>query len=378
MASRSKVLIVGGGVVGLEAAIALRDLAGDRAEVEMCSPREDFVFRPFAVADPYGASHAMRYDLRRLTERCGAGFRLGSVGSVDDERQRARMHDGEEIAYDHLIVACGSRLLAGVSGAVTFWGVADDGRVREVVRALLGKGLRRVAFTMPAGATWALPMYELALLADGALSRAGIDGASLVVVTPEEAPLHLFGRRASERVGELLAERGIELVAGATPVKFDAGLLMVSPSATVEADAVLSLPRMEGRRIGGVPHDRNGFVAVDEHGRVRGLRHAFAAGDVTTFPVKQGGIATQQADVAAEAIAAELGSEVPAAPLDPVLRGVLWTGAEPLYLSGFLSGGRGETSSATDEAPWGGGEEDKILGRYLTPFLAGLGRESAT
>jgi sulfide:quinone oxidoreductase len=102
------------------------------------------------------------------------------------------------------------------------------------------------------------------------------------------------------------------------------------------------------------------------------MEHAYAAGDVTTFPVKQGGVSTQQADAAAEAIAAELGCEIAPEPLDPILRGVLWTGAKPLYLSGHLAGGHGETSSAGDLPPWEGGEEDKLVGRYLTPFLADL------
>jgi sulfide:quinone oxidoreductase len=367
----SRVLIAGGGVGALEAALALRDLAGDRVEVAVHSPREDFVYRPFAVAEPYGASRGMRYDMRSLTERCAATFHCDSIASVDGERQRARTHDGEEIAYEHLIVACGSRLLAGVPGAVTFWGVADDARVEDVVRDLRERRLRRVAFTMPGGVTWALPMYELALLAGAELAKAGVEDASLVVVTPEDSPLHLFGLRASQRVGELLAARGIEVIAGATPVKYEGGRLSVSPGAEVAADAVLSMPHIEGRQIGGVPHDANGFVAIDEHCRIRGMRQAFAIGDVTSFPVKQGGIATQQADVAAEAIAAELGCEVPAEALDPILRGVLWTGGEPLYLSGYLAGGHGETSIAS------GAERDKIVGRYLTPFLDQASRSAA-
>lgn len=371
--SSSQILIAGGGVAALEAAIALRDLAGDRVEVTICSPREDFIYRPFAVSEPYGTSHAMRYDLRQLTERCGARFRLASIGSVDAEAGHARTHDGEELPYDRLIIACGTRLLAGVSGAVSFWGVAEDHRVQGLVRELRGGELQRVVFTMPAGATWALPLYELALLAEGELSKAGVKGASLTIVTPEDSPLHLFGPNASQRVGELLSARGIEVIAGATPVKYDGTRLTLSPSASVEADAVLSLPRMEGRLIGDVPHDAEGFIAVDAHGRVGGMQNVFAAGDVTSFPVKQGGIATQQADVVAEAIAAELGGDVAAEPLDPVLRGVLWTGAQPLYLSNYLGGGRGETSTATDEATWGGDEMGKLVGRYLTNFFADLG-----
>jgi sulfide:quinone oxidoreductase len=371
---RARILIAGGGVAGMEAAIALRDLAGDRAEVAIHSPSEDFVFRPFAVAEPYGASRPMRYDLAELAERCGASFHLGGIGPVDGEKQRAYTHDGEEVAYDYLVVACGTKLLTTVSGAVIFWGVADDGRVQDVIRDLREGNLRRVAFTMPGGGTWALPMYELALLAESELSKQGVEDASLVVVTPEDAPLLLFGRAASERMGELLAERGIEVVTGVVPINFEDGRLSVSPRATIEADAVLSLPRMEGRRIEGVPHDLAGFIPIDDHCRVQGMQHAYAAGDATTFPVKQGGVATQQADVAAEAIAAELGCDVEAEPLDPVLRGVLWTGAKPLYLSGHLLGGHGETSTAGDQPPWEGAGEGKIVSRYLTRFLREVDR----
>jgi len=368
----ARVVIAGGGVAALEAAIALHETAADRAEVGLYSPRQDFIYRPFAVAEPYGTSRPMRYDLSELAARCGATYHRATIGSVDGDSRRVHTHDGEEVAYDYLIVASGTRLIAGVSGAVTFWGVPDDPRVQDVIRDLREARVHRLAFTMPGGGTWALPLYELALLADAELSKREVKGGSLVIVTPEDSPLEVFGRAASERAGELLAEREVEVVTEAMPIQFHDGQLAVSPHGTVDADAVLSLPRMEGRRIAGVPHDDDGFVPVDEYGRVHGMEHAYAAGDVTTFPVKQGGVATQQADVVAEAIAARLGCDVVAKPLDPILRGVLWTGAEPLYLSGYLAGGHGETSYAGEVAPWEGGEQDKLVARYLTPFLAGL------
>ncbi len=217
-----------------------------------------------------------------------------------------------------------------------------------------------MAFTKPDGCGWTLPLYELALFAASELAKAGVEGAALLVVTPEETPLQLFDRRAGDRVAELLAERGIEVVAGAHPVAYDDGRLQIAPGGAVEADAVLSLPRIEGRQIAGVPSDRDGYVAVDDHGRVVGAQHAFAAGDVTNFPIKQSGIATQQADAAAEAIAAELGHAGTPKPFDPILRGVLWTGGEPLYLSGHLGDG-----------------DDETVGGHLTPFLDQLDRDAA-
>jgi sulfide:quinone oxidoreductase len=368
----AKVLIVGGGVGALETALALRDMAGSKAQVEICAGRNDFVYRPFAVGEPYGASRVLRYDLEQLAERCGAEFRLANVGWVDTALRCAHTHDGDEIPYDYLVVSCGSRLLWSVPGAVTFWGVADEGEMQTVVSRLREGRLRRAVFTMPGGHGWALPAYELALLAATELKRAGITDTRLTIVTPEDGPLQIFGRRASEQVAQLLAEHGIDVLAGTHPVKYEDGLLSIVPGAEIEADAVVSLPRLEGRRIEGLPYDATDFIPVDDHMRIPGVSHAFAVGDVTSFPVKQGGIATQQADVAAEAIAAELGCDVEANPLDPVLRGVLWTGTKPRYLFGWLGGGHGETSVASERPPWPIDNPSKLIGRYLTPFLAQL------
>lgn len=369
-AGSARVLIVGGGVGALEAALALKSLAGDKVEVEMCAARSDFVYRPFAVGEPYGASRVLRYDLEQLTNRFGAEFRLDNVTGIDPAGRCVTTHDGEEIPYDHLIVACGSRLLWSIPGATTFWGVADEGEVGEIVSRLREGRLRRLIFTLPAGHGWALPAYELALLAATEMKRVGVSGTQLTIVTPEDGPLSIFGRRASEQVGELLAEQGIEVITGTTPVKFEHGALSIVPGEEIEADAVIALPRLEGRRIGGLPYGADGFIPVDDHSRVVGLANTFAVGDVTNFPIKQGGIATQQADVTAEAIAAELGCDVEANPLDPVLRGVLWTGTKPRYLFGWLAGGHGETSVASERPPWPVDNPSKLIGRYLTPFLA--------
>ncbi|HVX32342.1 MAG TPA: FAD-dependent oxidoreductase [Solirubrobacterales bacterium] len=366
-------MIAGGGVAALEAALALADLAGDRAEVTICSPRPSFVYRPYAVGVPYGVSDVATYDLERLAAAAGARYRRDSIASVDRRNRLALTHDGESIPYGDLIVCPGAKLLWPVPGAITFWGIADEGDVGKVMAELRDGHARRVAFTMPTVESWALPLYELALLTRTELEKTG-DDAELVVVTPEDAPLKVFGRDVAEAMGALLAERGIEVLTGAHPVRFEDGFLQTVPGGRLPFDNVISLPKLEGRRIRGVPHDVHGFVRVDDHCRVVGFDHLYAAGDVTGFPVKQGGIATQQADVAAEAIAARLGASLEPSSFDPILRGVLWTGEEPRYLQGWLAGGHGETSTMADAPPWGV-DQGKIVGRYLTGFLAGVGAQ---
>jgi sulfide:quinone oxidoreductase len=369
---KSRVLIAGGGVASIEAALALRDLTGDQVEVAIFSPSRDFVYRPYAVGEPYGTAHVSRYDLEHLASLCGATFHLDSIASVEADVSQVITHDGEKFPYDYLLIASGTQALWPVPGAITFWGIADEVDVKKVIDRLRAGELHSIAFTMPGVESWSLPLYELALLAETELSKAGVDDVKLTVVTPEEAPLQIFGRRVSTQVGELLVERGIVVLTGRHPIRFEHGQLLTAPGDPLDVDAAVSLPRLEGRRIGGVPHDPNGFVGVDEHCRVIGQDRLFAVGDVTNFPVKQGGIATQQADVAAEAIAAKIGLDVDPQSFDPMLRGVLWTGDRPRYLQGWLGGGRGETSSFSDEPPWHGDAEGKIVGRYLTPFLAGV------
>lgn len=368
---KSRVLIAGGGVAAIEAALALRDLAGDRVEVEIFAPRRDFVYRPYAVGEPYGTARVARYDLEDLAARVGARFHLDSVASVDDESRTLATHDGERFSFDYLVVAPGAQLLWPVPGAITFWGIADELDVEKVMDRIRSGEVHSLAFTMPAVESWALPLYELALLAQSELVKDGIADVRLTVVTPEDSPLQIFGRSASELLGELLAERGIEVINRTHPVRFEDGHLVTVPGDHLEFDAVVSLPKLEGRRIRGVPHDPDGFVGVDDHCRVLKHDRLFAVGDVSAFPVKQGGISTQQADVAAEAIAAELGATLEPRSFDPILRGVLWTGEKPRYLQGWLSGGHGETSTLTAEPPWGEGE-GKIVGRYLTKFIADI------
>ncbi len=368
---RARVLIAGAGIAGVEFALALRDLAGDLIEVEMRDPRREFAFRSFVVGEPYGAARIFRYDMEALAARCGASFHADGIVSVEPERRLAVTRCGERLGYDYFLLATGVRMLRAIPGAATFWGAADEGEVGDVVADLRAGRLRRLVFTMPGGQSWALPLYELALFAASELAKAGNRRTRLTVVTPEDAPLELYGHRAGEQMGSLLEERRVEVVAGAHPVSFDAGRLRVAPGEEIEADAVVSLPRLEGRRVPGLPRDPDGFVGVDEHGRAIGVEHVFAAGDVTAFPIKQGGIATQQADAAASLIAFESGADVDPEPFDPILRGVLWAGREPRYLYGRPTGGHGEISSLSERPQWPP-QNGKVIGRYLTSFLDSL------
>src|SRR4029450_2714088 len=68
---------------------------------------------------------------------------------------------------------------------------------------------RRVAFVVPAGVSWPLPLYELALMAAGQAAGMGMEDLQFSIVPPEGRPLAIFGPKISTAVGELLAQAGI-------------------------------------------------------------------------------------------------------------------------------------------------------------------------
>ncbi len=362
----TRVLIAGGGVAALEAALALRELGEGRVSVEMLAPEPEFWYRPLAVAEPFGLGAVRHFDLAELAAAAGATFSPGALSAVDAGSRLAHTSVGSSVPYDVLLVACGAGPTPAVSGALTFRGPADTERIRMLLEEMVAGQVGRVAFVVPWGAVWSLPIYELALMTAAYLAERDVH-VELALVTPEEAPLQLFGRAGSEAVRQLLEERGIALQTGSCPVELVDGELRLVPEGTIAADRVVALPRLRGPRIDGLPQTVEGFLPVDAHGQVRGLADVFAAGDITSFPVKQGGIATQQADAAAEMIAANAGADLAPQPFRPVLRGLLLTGRQPRYLRHEITGGAGDVSEASPEPLWW--PPAKIVGRYLAPFL---------
>jgi sulfide:quinone oxidoreductase len=363
-----RVLIAGGGVAALEAALALQALAEERVSVELLAPEPHFWYRPLSVAEPFGLGESHRFELAELAPTAGASFTLGELVGVDAERRVAHTSVGD-LPYDVLLVACGAVPAVAVTGSLTFRGPADTDRMRRLLEEIGAGAVRRVAFVIPSGSAWSLPIYELALMT-AAYARECKLYVELALVTPEEEPLQLFGDAASKAVRELLDESEIALHTATYPSEVVDGGLALVPEGGLAADRVVALPLLHGPRLDGLPQTRDGFIPVDEYGRVRDLEDLFAAGDITNFPVKQGGIAAQQADTVAAVIAASAGSDLDPQPFRPVLRGLLLTGGQPRYLRQEITRGVGETATISPEPLWW--PPGKIVGRYLAPFLGTL------
>jgi sulfide:quinone oxidoreductase len=364
----TNVLIAGGGPAAIEAALALHRLAGGRIATTVLAPEADLTYRPLSVLAPFAAGDAPTYPLERMAADIGFTHVRGRLAEVDSVAHTVTTVTGEQLGYDFLIIASGARPVEPFGGAITFSGsLTDQERIHGIVQDVEGGYLRRIAFVMPPGAAWPLPLYELALMM---AERGSSMGASLELhfVTPEPTPLGLFGAEASREVAAVLAEADI-LLHAATEAEVLAPERLRIGDTTLDVDRIITLPRLEGPGIPGLPVDGEGFVVIDGHARVQGIADVYAAGDVTAFPIKQGGIACQQADAAAADIAHRAGAPVEPEPFTTVLRGMLMTerGAR------FMRNEEGETAVAGRGLWW---PPAKIAGRELAGYLQGLDDEA--
>jgi sulfide:quinone oxidoreductase len=366
---QTKVVVAGGGVAAIEAMLALRDLAGDRVAITLVAPQQDFVYRPLSVGEPFALGKALAMPLATVARDVGAELRQDALAAVDTDAHSVRLESGDTVTYDALLVAVGARRVAALQHARTFRGQEDSESVHGLIQDLEGGYSRRIVFVVPAGVAWSLPIYELALMSAQRAHEMSIPDVEITIVTPEERPLAVFGPAASDDLERVLEAAGIAVETSTRAEIPSSGTVILHPHGKVlEADRIVALPVTTPIHIEGLPRDHDGFVPVDAHGRVRDAEDVYAAGDGTWFPLKQGGLACQQADAAAGTIAAQAGAELEPTPFAPVLRGELLTGAEPLFMRNDISGAAGDRAVSSGHILWW--PPGKVAGAYLAPYLA--------
>jgi sulfide:quinone oxidoreductase len=197
----------------------------------------------------------------------------------------------------------------------------------------------------------------------------------VTIITPEDTPLAIFGSGASDAVGKLLERTNIKTINSAYAEVPKAGEVVINPGGrSLRVDRVIALPELYGPSVRGIPAGENGFIRVNPYGQLSDVGPIYAAGDATTFAIKHGGLGSQQADAAAQSIAALAGAPVTPEPFNPVIHGMLLTDSKPVYLTAHIAGGHGFRSEITDTPTWS--PPVKIVAKYLAPYLDQLERKS--
>lgn len=358
-ASSPRIVIAGGGVAALEAVLALRALADGHVDIELICPDPAFSYRPLTVLQAFDLPASTSLDLAPFCAQTGVHLRPERLRSVDTDAHEVVTESGDVVSYDRLLVATGARAGESIRGATVFLPSHDAQALRGALDHIDYGQARSLAFVAPDPDAWLVPLYELAFLARARLDANGSREASITVATAEDAPLQALGPITSDTVALALARHRIALRTGARATAAENRAVVLDDGARIPADHVVTLPRMSGAPVPGLPHDADGFIEIDGFARVRGAEDVYAAGDMTAGATKQGGVAARQADAAAESMLASLGFDVEAHPFSPVLEGLMLTGATFDLLAS------GDFEALAPPA--------KLVARYLAPYLANMG-----
>lgn len=373
-----RVVICGGGIAAVEGLLRLRRLVGDALDIELLAPGDELVYRPLAVREPFAFGPPRRYPLRRIARDTQAEWTKDALEWVDPDARVVHTAEGRRLEYDALLIAVGARQVEPYKHVATFRDAEADATYHGIVQDVEGGYTRSLAFVQPVGPVWPLPLYELALMTAERAESMDIRDLGLSLVTPEPRPLAVFGTVVSDVVTERLERAGVTVYTNSLAKVPAARKLIIQPQNVELADQrIVTMPRIAGPGIRGLPGGgAHGFLPIDKHCTVRGTGgRVFAAGDAANYPIKHGGLGAQMADAAAAAIALLAGAKEKAPAFNPIIRGKLLTGRDPVYMSACPVGAESFESEVYDEPPWPA--DDKVVAEELGPYLADLDHAAA-
>lgn len=310
----ARVVVVGGGIAGVEAALALRKRLRRRDTVTLVAHETVLVHRPDALYVPFGgAIEPIMHPLAAPIREAGIEI-VPELAHAIDPTARIVATARHELRYDAAVIATGaSARLDDIPGfaanAQILWRLPDLIRLRIALQDL-GGALRRgaratVLFVVPPGNRWAGPVYETALMLDTWLRRRRLrGGVEIRVATAERALLESLGAGAHATLRRELAAREIESHVAVALARVDAGRAHFDGGRTIDFDLLVGgVPYAAGALLAELPADERGLVQVDAGSMaVQGIDGLFAVGDATSAGVKQAPAAIANASVGAESV----------------------------------------------------------------------------
>ncbi len=316
-----RILVLGGGMGGVEAAIALtQKLKGDY-QIDLISNRDFLYIYPASIWLTVGKRtlEDLSVPLPQLADIHGFNFLQKEVKEVRAKEQLV-LTTSQEHSYDYLIIALGGSKLKpkGVENTLSICGSPSDGmQIQERFLELVERGEGKIACgfsgnPQDATAVRGGPVFEVLFNFDTHLRQEGIrDRFELTFFSPSDTPGKRLGAGGLAQLQQLFQERSITTVTGKKIKEFTSSGVTFEDDTQVITNLTIFTPGMTGTPIlkqSDLPLTAAGFVAVSDTAQVNGFENCYAIGDSSYFEgpdwrARQGHLAEVMARTAAENIA---------------------------------------------------------------------------
>jgi len=305
---RQKVLVLGGGFAGVEAAIFLRKQG---AEVTLVSERDFFYIYPTSIWIPTGGATTedVSVPLSELAFTHGFELIVERVTALDAKEKRVTLQSGRILErYAYIVVALGQDKiqLKGMEHTLSICGKPEEATaLHEKLEALAAKGSGKIAMGFggnpkDSSAVRGGPAFEVLFNVDTYLKRKGIrENFELTFFAPMEKPGMKMGHKAVEMMDKMFEMTNIHKKVGSKIVAFEEDGIHFEDGTKIDSDLTMFIAAGTGHSIvmaSGLPLSDTGFVVTNEYNEVEGFEGIYAIGDTASlmgpdWRAKQGHVA---------------------------------------------------------------------------------------
>lgn len=320
--NNNKVLILGGGSGGLATAGRLKELLGDKVSITVIDKQTSFVmgFSLLRVMTGEKTEQEVKISKEKISQK-SINFINSEVKEIDVKKNLVRTGQGQELAYEHLVIALGAELapekVSGFESALHMYTLEEAKKLRDALLSFNGGSIRLVVCSTPFKCP-AAP-YEAAMLIDDYLRSKGLrEKSDIEVLTPEPLPMPVAGPGVGNAVVAMLNEKRIDFHNNTKISSIDGSTkeIIFENGAREKYDLLIAIPPHASPKVvreSDLADTASGWIPVDPQNMQTKHDRVYAIGDVAAVKLPSGMMLPKAATFAfgqAEMVAFNIASTV--------------------------------------------------------------------
>jgi sulfide:quinone oxidoreductase len=287
-----KVLVLGGGFAGIEAAIFLRK---QNVDVTLVSDRDYFYIYPTSIWIPTGlkTKDDVSVKLSDISKAHGFSVIVGAVENIDAKNKKITLANGDVLdSFSYIVVALGQEKveIEGMKeNTLSICGKPDEAdMLKNRLDVLIENGSGKIAFGFGGNpkdksSVRGGPAFEVMFNVHNHLKKLGLrDKFEITFFAPMASPGEKMGSQALSMMDKMFGMTNIKRKVGSPIVSFDKNGINFADGTHLESDLTMFIGAGSGHSVikrSDLPLSEAGFVLTNEYNEVEGMDGIYAIGD---------------------------------------------------------------------------------------------------